>query len=90
MRTRATYSWTMCRATTHALIGGLGSDASRRSPIETRDEPADIIGRVIISALQSMQPYNGNSASDKVAAIVVLSLATGDIMLFKVQHSHPA
>ena len=41
----------MCRATTHALIGGLGSDASRRSPIETRDEPADIIGRVIISAL---------------------------------------
>ena len=36
------------------------------------------------------QPYNGNSASDKVAAIVVLSLATGDIMLFKVQHSHPA
>ena len=41
----------MCSAATHALIGGLGSDASRRSPIETRDEPADIIGRVIISAL---------------------------------------
>ena len=39
---------------------------------------------------RKMQPYNGNSASDKVAAIVVLSLATGDIMLFKVQHSHPA
>ena len=35
------------RGATHALIGGLGSDASRRYPIETRDEPADSCRLVI-------------------------------------------